>query len=169
MFPILAGAAAALLGFFGFVATRPSNFRIQRKAHIAAPPDRVFAKIRSFREWGAWSPWEKLDPEMKRTFDGEVYSWDGNKKVGKGRMEITTAEPPRRIEIKLDFFEPWEAHNITEFLIEPRDGGSDVTWTMTGPSPFMSKLMGVFMNFDKLVGSDFEKGLASLKKVTEAA
>ena len=168
MIPILGGALVAILGFLGFVATRPNKFRVERRAHIKAPPDRVFAKIRSFREWEAWSPWEKLDPDMKRTFDGETYSWQGNKKVGRGRMEITSAEPPRRININLDFFEPWEAHNKTEFLIEPKDGGSDVTWSMTGDSPFMSKLFGVFMSMDKLVGTDFEKGLDGLKRVTES-
>ena len=172
---ILGAAAAAVLGFFGFAATRPNDFRTQRRAHINAPPDRVFANLVDFRQWAAWSPWEALDPSMKKTHSGAstgpgaVYAWEGNSKVGTGRMEITAAEPARSVTIKLDFLKPFEAHNTTVFLLEPRDGGTDVTWTMSGARPFMMKVMGIFMNMDELVGKDFEKGLGSLQEVSEKA
>jgi uncharacterized protein YndB with AHSA1/START domain len=173
MFAIIGGAVVAILGFLGFVSTRPSSFRVERRGRFNAPPERVFAKLNDFREWASWSPWEGLDPNMQRTMSGaqsgpgSIYEWEGNRNVGKGRMEIVSADPPRKLNIKLDFLKPFEAHNMTEFTIEPRDGGSELTWAMTGDSPFMSKLMGVFMNFDKLIGKDFEKGLASLKTKVE--
>lgn len=171
--PILGGLAALILGVLGFAATRPDKFRYVRKAHINAPPERVFAKLVDFRQWSSWSPWEALDPSMTRSHSGApsgtgaVYAWQGNKKVGEGRMEITSAEAPRRVVINLDFIKPFEAKNVTEFLLERQAGGTDVTWSMTGSTPYMSKLMGVFMNFQKLVGKDFEKGLASLKQESE--
>jgi uncharacterized protein YndB with AHSA1/START domain len=172
--PIAGGLAAVILGLLGYAATRPDRFRIERRAHVQAPPDRVFANLVDFKRWRAWSPWEELDPAMRRELSGAAsgpgaaYAWEGNRKVGKGRMEITGAEPPRRLVVKLDFIAPFEAHNVTEFLLEPRDGGTEVTWVLTGPNPFMNKVMGIFMNFDKLIGRDFEKGLGRLKKASEA-
>jgi len=170
---ILGGIITMLMVFFGFAATRPDQFRIVRKAHIKAPPDRVFAKLNDFHQWISWSPWEELDPAMTRMHSGAAsgpgakYAWEGNKKVGQGSMEITSAEPPRKLDLKLDFIKPFEAHNTTEFLLEPRDGGTDVTWTLNGTNPYMMKVMGIFMNMDKMVGKDFEKGLDKLKKQSE--
>ena len=170
---VLASAVAALLGFFGFVATRPDEFRVERRGHINAPPERVYSKIVDFKRWPEWSPWEALDTNMRRTLSGApsgpgaIYEWEGNKKVGKGRMEITGIEPSKRVAVKLDFIKPFEAHNVTEFLLDPHDGGTNVTWVMTGQNAFMSKLFGVFMNIDQLVGKDFEKGLANLRRESE--
>jgi uncharacterized protein YndB with AHSA1/START domain len=171
--PLLIGAGVLVAGLFGYAASRPNEFKIQRKARVKATPEKVFPHINDFHRWEAWSPWEKLDPAMTRKHSGPAngkgaaYEWQGNKKVGKGRMEITEATAPRRVVIDLHFMEPWQARNTTEFLLEPAGGETDVTWTMTGTNPFMMKVMGIFMNMDKAIGSDFEKGLTSLKTATE--
>lgn len=158
----------------GLAATKPDSFRLERSTHIAAPPERVFALIDDFRSWAAWSPWEKLDPEMRRTHGGPDrgvganYAWEGNKKVGAGRMEIVESLPPSRLAVKLDFLRLFEAHNIAEFALAPAGGGTDVTWSMHGPSPFVSKVMQVFMSMDAMVGKDFEAGLRNMKAAAEA-
>ncbi|HKA08759.1 MAG TPA: SRPBCC family protein [Gemmataceae bacterium] len=154
-------------------ATKPDTFRIERSASIKAPPERIFALINDFHNWGAWSPWEKLDPNLKRTFSGEpsgtgaIYEWEGNKKVGQGRMEIKESSPSRKITIQLDFIKPFQANNTAEFTFEPSGDSTNVNWAMLGGQPFMFKVMKVFMNMDKLVGKDFETGLANLKAQTE--
>ena len=156
-----------------FAATRPDAFRVERVASIKAPPEKIFALINDLHGWAAWSPYEKKDPAMKRTFSGAangkgaVYEWDGNKNVGRGRMEITDASAPAKIVIKLDFFEPFEGHNTAEFSMEGKGDATKVTWAMYGPASFISKLMGVFFNMDKLIGTDFEVGLANLKSMAE--
>ncbi len=161
---------AALLAF---AATRPDSFRIQRTASVNAPPEKIFESINDFHNWGSWSPWEKLDPAMKRTFGGPargkgaVYAWDGNDKVGAGRMEIVESSPATRIAIKLDFARPMEGHNVAEFTLEPKGSGTSVTWAMYGPSPYLAKLMTVFVSMDSMVGKDFEAGLANLKAFAE--
>lgn len=168
---VLAAAVAALLVF---AATRPDTFQVQRSATIAAPPERIFPHLDDFHRWSAWSPWEKLDPELKRTFSGAergpgaVYAWEGNSKVGQGRMEILESDPPSRLRIQLDFIKPFEAHNTTVFTLAPAPGGTQVTWTMHGSKNFLFKLMGIFMNMDTMVGRDFERGLANLKAIAEA-
>ena len=123
-----------------------------------------------------WSPWENLDPNLQRTMSGAakgqgaVYAWTGDDKVGSGRMEITQADPASKVLIKLDFLKPFKASNTAEFLMVPTDhAGTNLTWAMFGPSPFVSKLMGVFMDFDKMVGKDFEAGLVALKRNAEQA
>jgi Polyketide cyclase / dehydrase and lipid transport len=154
-------------------ASKPDTFRVTRAAMIKAAPETIFPLIADFHAWGKWSPWEGRDPAMKRTFSGAergtgaIYAWDGNRNVGAGRMEITGATAPSNIAIKLDFIKPFEGHNITEFTLSPQGGGTDVTWAMHGPAPFMSKIMQVFMNMDRMIGRDFEAGLANLKKVAE--
>jgi len=154
-------------------ASKPNAFRIERSASIDAPPERVFALIVDFRQWGGWSPWEKLDPDLKRSYSGAasgrgaVYEWQGNNKVGQGRMEIVESVPARRVAIKLDFLKPFEAHNIAEFTLEPRSGATRITWAMHGPNLFMSKVMGTVMNIDRMVGSQFEEGLANMKALAE--
>lgn len=165
--------ALAVVALLLVAATRPKRFRVERQTTIQAPPDKVFALVNDFHQWPAWSPWEKLDPEMKRSHAGPAngpgasYAWEGNKKVGQGRMEIRESAPPRRLAIQLDFLKPFEAHNSAEFDFEAVGGATRVTWAMHGPSPFMMRLMGVFMSMDKLVGKDFEAGLANLKAAAE--
>lgn len=156
-----------------FAATRPDDFRVQRAASIKAPPEKVFALINDFNRWDAWSPWEKKDPAMKRTFGaatsgkGAKYAWEGNKDVGKGSMEIAESSPSSKVTIKLDFIEPFEGHNIVDFTLEPKGDSTNVTWSMHGPMPFISKVISVFCNMDSMIGKDFEAGLSNLKAAAE--
>lgn len=167
---VVAVLVAALLAF---AATKPDTFRVQRTASIKAPPEKIFAQIDDLHSWGAWSPWEKLDPAMKRAHSGAasgkgaVYAWEGSGEVGAGRMEIIESAPPSRVKIKLDFLKPFEAHNFAEFTLEPKGDATDVTWAMYGPSNYVSKLMSVFVSMDSMVGKYFETGLANLKAATE--
>jgi hypothetical protein len=160
-------------GILIYAATRPDDFRVQRSAAIKAPPDKIYALITDLHAWGAWSPYEKKDPAMKRTFSGAasgkgaVYEWDGNKNVGTGRMEIIEASAPSKVTIKLDFLKPFEGHHTAEFSMVPSADSTTVTWAMYGSSPFMMKVMGTFMNMDRMIGDDFAVGLANLKAVTE--
>ncbi len=157
----------------GFAATRPDMFRVQRTASMKATPEKVFPLINDFHQWTAWSPWEKLDPALKRTYSGAanglgtIYEWEGNKQVGKGRMEITELSPPSKITIKLDFFKPFEAHNTAEFTLAGQADSTTVTWAMHGPQPFFFKVMHLVMNMDKMIGKDFERGLANMKSIVE--
>ncbi len=153
---------------------KPDVFRLERNTRIGAPTDKIFGLINDFHRWAAWSPWEKMDPGMQRTVSGEpsgkgaVYAWKGNKKVGEGRMEILESTSSR-IVINLDFLAPFEAHNTAEFTLTPAAGETRVNWSMQGPTPFVGKIMHVFMNMDRMVGKDFEKGLTAMKSVAEAA
>jgi len=166
---ILALAAIVLI----YAATRPGTFRVERTARIPAPPEKIFPLINDFHRWGEWSPYEKLDPGMKRTFGGApagkgaTYAWEGNDKAGVGRMEILESAPSSKIAIKLDFTKPFEARNMAEFTLRPQDGATQVTWAMHGPSPYIAKLMGIFFNMDQMIGKDFETGLANLKTASE--
>lgn len=166
-------AAIALVGFIAYVATRPGELRVTREALIAAPPEILFGHLENLRRWQAWSPWEKKDPAMKRTFEGPesgpgaAYGWEGSKDVGSGRMEVKQATPGSRLVIALHFLKPFEARNTVEFTLEPKGGATRVVWVMYGPANFMSKLMGVFMNMDRMIGKDFEDGLANLKALCE--
>jgi uncharacterized protein YndB with AHSA1/START domain len=161
--------AAVLL----FAATRPDNVRVQRATSIKAPPEKIFPLITDLHRWGSWSPWEKMDPAMKRTYSGAasgkgaVYAWEGNSKVGEGRMEIKDVSPPSKVTIKLDFVKPIEGHNIAEFTLEPKGESTNVTWAMYGPSAYIAKVIGVFVSMDSMIGKDFETGLANLKTVAE--
>ena len=151
---------------------QPDEFRVERTATINAPAEKIVAHIDDFHQWSAWSPYERLDPAMQRTFSGaptgkgSIYEWNGNSDVGQGRMEILDASP-NKVSIKLDFYKPMEASNVAEFDLQPKGDATDVTWAMYGPMPFISKVMCVFFDIDKMVGTDFEKGLAELKKVSE--
>ena len=166
---IVAVAAVLLLA-----ARKPTTFRIARTARINAPPGRVFALIDDFRAWSAWSPWERMDPALKRTYDGAprgngaVYAWEGNRKVGQGRMEIVDASAPSRITIRLDFLKPFRARNTAEFTLVSQGDATEVTWAMTGPNLFIGKVMGLFVDMDRMIGRDFERGLANLKAAAEA-
>ena len=165
----------AVVAVLVLAATKPDNFRVQRSARIDAPPERIFPFINDFHRWTAWSPYEKKDPGMKRSYSGtesgrgSVYEWAGNSTVGSGRMEIVESSAPSRVAIKLDFLKPFEGHNIATFAMEPAGGATQVTWTMDGPTPFIGKIMHVFINMDRMVGTDFEAGLANLKTAAEQA
>jgi carbon monoxide dehydrogenase subunit G len=154
-------------------AMRPDQFRIERSATIRAPAERIFPFIDDFHRWQAWSPYEKKDPAMQRTFDGPpsgvgaIYAWNGNKDIGSGRMEIGQSTPSSRVFLKLEFFTPFKASNTAEFVLTPEGDATRVSWAMQGRSPFMSKLMGLVFNFDKMVGKDFEQGLANLRALAE--
>jgi Polyketide cyclase / dehydrase and lipid transport len=163
----------AVLAVLAFAASRPNTFSVVRQGHINAAPENVFPLINDFHEWTRWSPWEKMDPNLTRTYrgseagEGAIYEWTGNKKVGQGRMDITSTAPPSRIDIDLHFMKPFEARNKTVFTLTPASGGTDVRWEMTGTSPFMFKVMGLFMNMDAMIGKDFDAGLANMKAVAE--
>jgi hypothetical protein len=154
-------------------ATRPGSFRVERATSIGAPPDRIFPLINDFKHWGSWSPYEKKDPAMKRTFLGEasgkgaVYEWDGNAQVGKGRIEIIDTSAPSRVTIKLDMIKPMEGHNIVDFTLEPNGAATKLTWAMRGSCNYVGKLMGLILNMDRMIGKDFEAGLANLKTLAE--
>jgi uncharacterized protein YndB with AHSA1/START domain len=177
MFEIIAIVAVVLAIAIAVVlilaVRKPDIFRVQRATTVKASPEKIFPLINDFHQWGTWSPYETKDPAMKRSYSGEasgkgaVYGWEGNKHVGSGRMEILDAQAPSRIVIKLDFFTPFEGHNTAEFTMLPQGDGTNVTWLMHGPAPFMSKLMQLFINIDNMVGKDFEAGLANLKRITE--
>jgi uncharacterized protein YndB with AHSA1/START domain len=175
---IIAVVLAVAIAIVLIIASAKSTiFRVQREAVMKAPPERIFPLISNFHQWTGWSPWENKDPAMKRTYEGAesgkgaVYAWDGNKNVGSGRMEILEASSPSKIVIKLDFFKPFEGHNTAEFTMLPQGGAAgpttNVSWVMHGPAPFMHRVMQVFMDFDKMIGKDFEAGLASLKSLAE--
>ncbi len=154
-------------------ATKPGTFAIQRTTRIQAPPARIFALIDDFHRWPAWSPYEKLDPDMRHTFGGPAqgvgteYRWEGNGKVGSGRMQIASATPDH-ITIDLYFTKPMKAHNVAEFSLRPDGDTTDVTWAMHGPVPFVGKIMSVFFSMDKMIGKEFATGLSNLKAVAEA-
>ncbi len=158
-------------------AMRPNTFRVQRSIDINAPADKIFPLINDYRNWGAWSPYEHIDPAMQRTFSGapsgkgSIYEWRGNKNIGHGRMEILDTAPPSKVVIKLDFFSPFEAHNMAEFTMQPKGSAThvttNVTWAMHGPVPFMAKIIHMFMNMDRMVGGQFQQGLVSMKAVAE--
>jgi uncharacterized protein YndB with AHSA1/START domain len=170
---IAIAVAVLLLALLGVAATKPDNFQVQRSATINAPPERIFALINDFHRWGSWSPFEKLDPAMQRTLSGApsgkgaVYAWKGNAKAGEGRMEIVDAAALSRITIKLDFVKPFEAHNIVEFTLRRQGDFTNVTWDMQGPTPYFAKVIHVFVSMDRMVGRDFETGLANLKTLAE--
>ena len=164
---------AIVVVILGLAAMKPDSFTVRRSVSIKAPPEKIAALITDFRQWSSWSPWEKLDPAMKRTFtgapagQGAVYQWEGNQDVGKGRMEIIDARSPARTVIRLDFLQPFESHNSTEFNLVEQGGQTQVSWNMSGPMPFISKIMTVFASMDAMIGKDFEQGLANLKAVAE--
>ena len=155
-----------------YASTKPDTFRIERSTTIKASPEKISAYLTDFKQWAAWSPWEEKDPAMKRTYSGAatgkgaVYGWEGNKNVGTGRMEILDVQP-QKVTVKLDFLAPFEAHNTAEFTLQPQGDTTQVAWAMHGPANLMTKVVHVFMNMDKMVGPDFEAGLAKLKAAAE--
>lgn len=163
----------AIVLLLAIAASRPDQFRIERSATIQASPERIFPLINDLHRWQAWSPYEKKDPAMERTYEGPssgagaAYGWNGNKNIGSGRMEISQSVPSSRVNLKLDFFTPFKASNTAEFVLEPQGDATRVIWAMQGQANFMSKLMGLVFNFDKMVGKDFEDGLVNLRTLSE--
>ncbi len=155
-----------------FAATRPATFHVERSTMIAATPEKISPFVNDFHNWNQWSPWAKLDPDMRVSYSGApagqgaIYEWEGNSKVGKGRMEILAAEPTVT-SIKLDFLSPFASHNQSNFVLQPQGSATRVTWTMDGPNTFASKLMSVFVSMDKMIGKDFDTGLSQLKSAAE--
>jgi uncharacterized protein YndB with AHSA1/START domain len=168
------GLVAVVLLFVIVVMTRPPTFRIERSATVAAPPEAVYAQVADFRAWRRWSPWEGLDPALKRTYDGPAagtgasYAWSGNDEAGEGKMTITGAEAPSNITVRVEFIKPFEATNTAKFTFVPAPGGTKVTWAMEGENGFIGKAFGMLMDMDKMVGADFEKGLGAMKQIVES-
>ena len=168
-------ALAALVAALAiFVATRPAHYTVSRQVSIDAPASVVYAQLADFRRWEVWSPWEKLDPSMQKVYsgapgvEGQSYAWRGNDKVGEGRMTLVSARPTKALALRLEFIEPFAGESATAFQIEDRGAAAQVTWTMDGDNDFLGKLFCVFMDMDKIIGGDFERGLASLRTVSMA-
>lgn len=169
---ILIVVALLIVGVIAFVAVQPAEYQVTRSATIGAPPAVVFDQINELRNWQHWSPWAKLDPNMKEVFDGgpgkgAVTRWSGNKDVGEGKMTITDSQRAQLVRLKLEFLEPFAATSTTEFTFRPEAKGTLVTWSMSGERDFLQKAFCLFMNGEKMIGADFEKGLAQLKSYTE--
>jgi hypothetical protein len=170
----LAAVAAVIVVFLIVVALQPSDFRIERSATMRAPAPAAFAQVNDFQNWQAWSPWEKVDPALKRQYEGPkagtgaVYAWQGNKDVGEGRMTIMESRPAELVRIKLEFFKPFAATNTAEFSFKP--AGADttaVTWSMAGQNTFLSKAISLFIDMDRMVGGMFDQGLTQMKAIVE--
>jgi uncharacterized protein YndB with AHSA1/START domain len=172
---VLIAAAVLVALFVIIVALQPSEFRVARSATIAAPPPAVFAQVNDFHKWEAWNPWGKIDPAMKQAYEGAqagpgaVYRWSGNNEVGEGRMTIIESRPSDLIRIELEFFKPFAGTSTAEFTFKPEGYQTAVTWSMAGENNFIAKAMHLFMNMDKMIGGQFDKGLASMKSVAETA
>ena len=170
---IFAAVAAVVLIFAIVVALQPSDFKVERSATMRAPAAAAFAQVNDFNRWQAWSPWEKVDPALKRSYEGPragtgaVYAWQGNNDVGEGRMTITDSRPAELVRIRLEFFKPLAAVNTTEFRFQPSGDGTAVTWTMAGRNNFLSKAICVFVDMDRMVGGMFEQGLTQMKSIVE--
>jgi hypothetical protein len=171
---ILGGLAAAILVLVAVIATRPSEFAMQRSATLPVQPEVAFALVNDFHRWSEWSPWDKLDPNQKTTFSGAdmgtgaVYEWLGNDDVGQGRMTIEESKVNERVRIKLEFIKPFEATNSTTFTFKPVEGGTEVVWAMSGTNGFMSKAFDLFVGMEAMLAKDFDKGLAAMKTAAEA-
>lgn len=171
---VVIAIGVAIVLFLGFAATREDQYRVERSTKIAASAEQVFKMIDNFHEWEAWSPWAKIDPAMKTTYSGAasgtgaIYRWVGNDQVGEGQMEVLATTPGESVKIKLDFLKPFASTNSTDFTIKPNEGGVTVNWVMVGQKDFMAKVVMMFMDMDKTIGADFEKGLQQMKTAAEA-
>lgn len=170
---ILIALVVVVAALAAYVATRPGEFTVTRSAQFAAPAPAVFAQVNELRKWKAWSPWAKKDPQAKETYDGPaagagaVMSWAGNREVGEGRMTIVESRPAELVRFKLEFFKPFAATNDAEFAFRPADNGTEVIWTMRGRNNFVGKAICLVFDMDKMVGGDFEKGLAGIRAIVE--
>jgi uncharacterized protein YndB with AHSA1/START domain len=160
-------------GVLLFAASRPDTFSVQRSTSIKAPPEKIFALVNDLKQWPAWSPWGKKDPNQKITYglitagQGASFAWEGNKEVGQGEMKVAASTPASLVRLDLHFIKPFEGRNQVDFKLEAQGDSTQVVWDMSGPAPFINKVMGLFMNFDKMIGKDFEEGLANLKALAE--
>lgn len=165
----------AVVGLLGYATTRPDEMNVVRSLEMAARPEAAYSQIEDFHHWTKWSPWDELDPNQKKTYDGEprgkgaITGWNGNDDVGEGRMTITDAQAPNKVDIDLEFIRPFESSSKVTFTVDPAGAGSKVTWSMKGENNLMAKAIGIFMDFETAVGADFEKGLGKLKVAAEAA
>ena len=172
---ILIVLAVIVIIFIGLAAMQPSEFRVVRSGVIPAPAPEVFEQVNNFHNWEAWSPWVGIDPAMKQTYEGPpagtgaIYKWSGNSKVGEGIMTITESRPNDLVRIKLEFLKPFAATNTAEFAFEPEGEQTTVTWSIFGKRPFLGKAISLFMDMDKMIGGNFEKGLANMKTIAEGA
>ena len=172
---ILMFLGVIIVGILALAAAQPSEFRVERSTTIQAPADIIFNQVNDFRKWAAWSPWVKLDPNAKYTFEGAeqgagaVHTWDGNSNLGAGKMTIIESTPHSAIKIQLDFEKPMKSTNSTDFKFDHQNDVTTVTWSMSGKCNYMCKLMGLFMNMDKMIGTQYEKGLTDIKAISEAA
>jgi len=170
---IALGLAVAIVLLLAYAALQPYSFRVERSISVLAPPAKVYALLNDFHHFPRWSPWEKLDPKMTTEHSGPalgkgaVYTWSGNDDVGAGRMEILQTTPDTQVTVQLDFFKPFASRNTSEYTLTAQGDTTQVTWAMFGPSPYISKLMGVFVSMDKMIGKDFESGLRNLKALAE--
>jgi len=175
MIPILLALAFIALLFVIVIAGQPDEFKLSRSAKISAPAEKIFPHVNDLHSWDAWSPWAKLDPNAKPSFEGAAsgtgaaMAWSGNCKVGVGKMTITESQPSSVIRFRLDFEKPMKATNMVEFTFLPDGAATIVTWSMAGKNSLGGKVFGLLMNCDKMVGTQYEKGLASLKAIAEAA
>ena len=172
---ILIGLGVIVVAIIAVVALQPAEFRVARSATMSAPSPVIFAQVNELKKWEAWNPWQKIDPAMKLTFagppagPGASYSWVGNNEVGEGRLTITESQPTDMVRIKLEFMKPFAATNTATFTFKPEGNQTAVTWSMEGHNNYLAKALHLFMNMDRMVGGQFEKGLADMKKVAEAA
>ncbi len=172
---ILIGIVSLIVLLVVVILIQPTRFRIERSATIAASSENIFPHINDLHQWDAWSPWAKLDPSMTTTYEGEpsgkgaIYKWSGNDEVGEGKMTILESQPNQLVRINLEFIRPFPAENLSEFVLTPKGDATDVTWSLSGDRNFMSKAFGLIVDIDKMVGADFEKGLAALKSIAESA
>ncbi len=176
MLAVLMIVVLVVAAFLVLLAFRPGTFRVQRSVVIAAPAEKIYPFIADFHAdgWGRWSPWEGIDPALKRSFSGAergqgaIYNWEGNNNVGSGRMEVTQAAEPRRVDIQLDFYKPMKNSTRAEFSIDPAGSDQRVTWTMSGPVPYFARALHLVFSMDKMIGGQFDKGLSTLKAQVEA-
>jgi hypothetical protein len=172
---ILIGLAVIVVVFLVIVALQPADYRVTRSAQLTAPSEAIFSQVNDLKKWGAWSPWAKIDPDAKYTFEGPAagkgaaMGWVGNSKVGEGRMTITDSRPNEMVQFQIEFFKPMAGVSIAEFAFKPQGNQTEVTWTMTGKNNFIAKAMCLFMNMDKMIGGQFEQGFANLKSLVEVA
>ena len=175
LLPVLVAAAILAILFLIVIAGQPDEFNLMRSARISAPPEKIFPHVNSLRAWDAWSPWARLDPDAKNSFEGpeagvgSVMSWSGNRKIGAGRMTITESRANERVGFSLEFLKPFKATNTAEFVFRRNGNQTEVVWSMSGKSNFFFKVFGLFVDCDKMAGKDFEKGLAQMKSLVEAA
>lgn len=170
---ILIALLVLIVALVAVIATRPATYQVTRSELVAAPVDVVFAQVNDFHNWAQWSPWDKLDPKMTKTYSGPssgkdaTYHWVGNDKVGEGEMKIRESVPNEKVDIQLNFIKPFVSSADTLITVAPEGAGSKVTWTMSGKNNFMSKAFSMVMSMDKMIGADFEKGLAAMKGLAE--